>query len=73
MAINGTSGDADWAVTADGSVRLAEVSVRRGIRLVHVSTDAVFSGADVHNVEAALPKPITPYGAADQKDSDLTR
>ncbi|MFE1908132.1 SDR family oxidoreductase [Streptomyces gardneri] len=64
LVINASSGDADWTVTADGSVRLAEVSARRGIRLVHVSSDAVFSGADVHYVETALPDPITPYGAA---------
>jgi dTDP-4-dehydrorhamnose reductase len=31
---------------------------------VHVSSDAVFSGFDVHYDEDCLPDPITPYGAA---------
>ncbi|MFF6772807.1 SDR family oxidoreductase [Streptomyces sp. NPDC012637] len=64
IVINASSGDADWSVTADGSFRLATATARRGVRLVHVSTDAVFSGADVHYDETALPDPVTPYGAA---------
>ncbi|MEU8617356.1 sugar nucleotide-binding protein [Streptomyces sp. NPDC048623] len=64
VVINASSGDADWAVTADGSIHLAAATARQRIRLVHVSTDAVFSGADVHYAETALPDPITPYGAA---------
>ncbi|MFC8269388.1 SDR family oxidoreductase [Streptomyces cinereoruber] len=62
--INASSGDADWAVTAEGSLRLTVAAASRGIRLVHVSSDAIFSGADVHYAETALPDPITPYGAA---------
>ncbi|MFF5970741.1 SDR family oxidoreductase [Streptomyces sp. NPDC012769] len=62
--INASSGGADWAATADGSVRLAEATARRGIRLVHVSSDAVFSGTHVRYDETALPDPVTPYGAA---------
>ncbi|GHH23508.1 dTDP-4-dehydrorhamnose reductase [Streptomyces rubradiris] len=63
--INASSGAADWAVTADGSVRLAQMTARRGIRLVHVSSDAVFSGASRSRYdETALPDPVTPYGAA---------
>ncbi|MET9956247.1 sugar nucleotide-binding protein [Streptomyces sp. NPDC006339] len=62
--INASSGDADWAVTADGPVRLAVAAASRGIRLVHVSSDAIFSGADAHYDETALPDPVTPYGAA---------
>ncbi|MGW6393085.1 SDR family oxidoreductase [Streptomyces sp. NPDC055103] len=64
VVINASSGDADWSVTADSSFRLTTATARRGIRLVHVSTDAVFSGADVHYDETALPDPVTPYGAA---------
>ncbi|MFD8550123.1 SDR family oxidoreductase [Streptomyces fradiae] len=62
--INASSGDADWAVTADGPLRLAVAAASRGIRLVHVSSDAIFSGTDVHYDETALPDPVTPYGAA---------
>ncbi|MFE5077696.1 sugar nucleotide-binding protein [Streptomyces halstedii] len=45
VVINASSGGADWAVTADGSVRLAMAVAKYGCRLVHVSSDAVFSGA----------------------------
>ncbi|MFJ7164040.1 SDR family oxidoreductase [Streptomyces globosus] len=62
--INASSGDADWAATADGPLRLAVSTASRGISLVHVSSDAVFSGTDVHYDETALPDPVTPYGAA---------
>ncbi|MFF1442499.1 sugar nucleotide-binding protein [Streptomyces sp. NPDC058295] len=56
---------ADWAVTAQGPLRLAMVAAKRGTRMVHMSTDAVFSGAGrVHYDESCLPDPITPYGAA---------
>lgn len=39
-------------------------AAKYGSRLVHVSTDAVFSGARVHYDESCLPDPVTPYGAA---------
>ncbi|MFJ4647993.1 SDR family oxidoreductase [Streptomyces bobili] len=55
---------ADWAVTAEGPVRLAMAAAKSGSRLVHVSSDAVFSGTRVHYDESCLPDPITPYGAA---------
>lgn len=64
LVVNASSGGADWAVTAEGPVRLAMASVKYGSRLVHVSSDAVFSGARVHYDESCLPDPITPYGAA---------
>ncbi|MFF0516737.1 SDR family oxidoreductase [Streptomyces sp. NPDC004250] len=65
VVINASSGRADWAVTAQGPIQLAIVAAKRGIRMVHVSTDAVFSGVGrVHYDESCLPDPITPYGAA---------
>ncbi|MFE3644271.1 SDR family oxidoreductase [Streptomyces sp. NPDC059169] len=64
LVINATSGNADWAVTADGSFRIAKATAKRGIRLVHVSSDAVFSGNRVHYDETCPPDPLTPYGAA---------
>ncbi|MGW4905666.1 SDR family oxidoreductase [Streptomyces sp. NPDC004270] len=62
--INVTSGGADWKVTADGSIHIAMATAKLGIRLVHVSSDAVFSGSRVHYDETCAPDPITPYGAA---------
>ncbi|MFJ3185328.1 sugar nucleotide-binding protein [Streptomyces halstedii] len=64
VVINASSGGADWAVTADGSVRMAMAVAKYGCRLVHVSSDAVFSGARVHYDESCRPDPVTPYGAA---------
>ncbi|CAM5236557.1 dTDP-4-dehydrorhamnose reductase [Streptomyces spiroverticillatus] len=62
--INASSGLADWAITAEGPIPLALATARRTIRLVHVSSDAVFSGDRVHYDESCSPDPITPYGAA---------
>ncbi|MEU9318189.1 sugar nucleotide-binding protein [Streptomyces sp. NPDC048295] len=64
VVVNATSGGPDWTVTAEGPVRLAMTAAKRGSRLVHVSSDAVFSGARVHYDESCLPDPLTPYGAA---------
>lgn len=65
VVINASSGRADWAVTAEGPLHLAITAAKHGIGLVHVSTDAVFSGVDrVHYDESCSPDPITPYGAA---------
>ncbi|MFE6462241.1 SDR family oxidoreductase [Streptomyces cinereoruber] len=64
LVINASSGEDDWATTADGPVRLAATTAQRGIRLVHVSSDSVFSGADSPYDETTLPDPVTPYGGA---------
>ncbi|MGP3769183.1 SDR family oxidoreductase [Streptomyces sp. SDT5-1] len=64
VIVNASSGGADWAVTAEGPVRLAMVAAKYGRRLVHVSSDAVFSGSRVHYDESCLPDPVSPYGAA---------
>ncbi|MFF0558654.1 SDR family oxidoreductase [Streptomyces sp. NPDC004266] len=64
VVINASSGGADWAVTAEGGVLLARTAARRGIRLVHVSTDAVFPGRPDPYDETCVPEPVTPYGAA---------
>lgn len=44
VVVNVSSGGADWAVTAEGPVRLAMAAAKSGSRLIHVSSDAVFSG-----------------------------
>ncbi|MFI7008895.1 SDR family oxidoreductase [Streptomyces sp. NPDC050145] len=65
VLINASSGRADWAVTAQGPLQLAMVAAKHGTRMIHVSSDAVFSGTDrTHYDESCLPDPITPYGAA---------
>ncbi|WP_329245300.1 sugar nucleotide-binding protein [Streptomyces sp. NBC_01478] len=62
--VNATSGQSDWSVTADGSIHVAMAAARHGCRLVHVSSDAVFSGSRISYDESCLPDPVTPYGAA---------
>ncbi|MFE9619637.1 hypothetical protein [Streptomyces sp. NPDC006384] len=42
MVINATGGGWDWAVTAEGGIRLGQAAAERSIRLVHVSSDAIF-------------------------------
>ncbi|MBO1329981.1 sugar nucleotide-binding protein [Streptomyces sp. VRA16 Mangrove soil] len=64
VIVNATSAGADWAVTAEGPVRLAKAAARHGCRLVHVSSDAVFSGSRPGYDETCPPDPVTPYGAA---------
>lgn len=44
VVINASSGKADWAVTAEGPVRLALAAAKSGSRLIHVPSDAVFFG-----------------------------
>jgi dTDP-4-dehydrorhamnose reductase len=57
----------DWPATADGAAHVALAAA--GIRLVHVSSDAIFSGrgegrrAGEYD-EDALPDPVYAYGAA---------
>lgn len=54
----------DWATTANGAAHVALAAARDGVRLVHVSSDAVFSGAAERYDEHSVPDPVTPYGAA---------
>jgi len=54
----------DWHVTATGAANVATAAARHGARLVLVSSDVVFSGADGLYAESAPPDPITAYGAA---------
>jgi dTDP-4-dehydrorhamnose reductase len=53
-----------WAVTAVGAAHVALAAAACGARLVHVSSDVVFSGAAVTYTEDAEPDPVSPYGAA---------
>ena len=64
VIINAAFRQADWATTADGGMHVALAAAAVGARLVHVSSDAVFSGAAVRYDETSLPDPTTPYGAA---------
>lgn len=64
VIINTAFQQADWATTADGAMHVAAASAAVGARLVHVSSDAVFSGRAQRYDETCPPDPITPYGAA---------
>ena len=64
VIINAAYRQADWETTADGAAHVALAAAAAGARLVHVSSDAVFSGAARGYDENCLPDPVTPYGAA---------
>ncbi|WP_328817648.1 SDR family oxidoreductase [Nonomuraea cypriaca] len=64
VTVNTASRQADWAATADGAAHVALAVSRTGGRLVHVSSDAVFSGAAIRYDETCPPDPVSPYGAA---------
>ncbi|HEY5456244.1 MAG TPA: sugar nucleotide-binding protein [Acidothermaceae bacterium] len=64
IVINAAYRQSDWATTADGAIHVAVAAAAVDARLVHVSSDAVFSGTAARYVESDLPDPTTPYGAA---------
>jgi dTDP-4-dehydrorhamnose reductase len=64
VVINAAYRKADWATTADGAAHVAVAAADVRARLVHVSSDAVFSGAADSYDETCQPDPTTPYGAA---------
>lgn len=53
-----------WVTTADGAAQVALAARQVGARLVHISSDALFDGSASPYDETAVPRPITPYGAA---------
>jgi dTDP-4-dehydrorhamnose reductase len=62
--VNAAYRQADWATTADGAMHVAAAAAAAGARLVHVSSDAVFSGRSGTYDESCPPCPGTVYGAA---------
>jgi dTDP-4-dehydrorhamnose reductase len=53
-----------WSVIVDGSRTVAEAASAAGARLIHMSTDVVFSGARGRYVEDDELDPATDYGRA---------
>jgi len=64
VVVHTAASRSDWTTTADGAAHVAVAAAALGVRLVHVSSDAVFSGREVDYDEAALPDPVYRYGAA---------
>ncbi|MBB4764124.1 sugar nucleotide-binding protein [Amorphoplanes digitatis] len=62
--IHTATGRDDWRVMADGAAHVAVAAAAADVRLVHVSSDAIFSGEAVEYDESALPDPVYRYGAA---------
>ncbi|MFF0572754.1 SDR family oxidoreductase [Streptosporangium saharense] len=62
--VNAAYNQSDWTATALGAAHVANATRSCGGRLVHVSSDAIFSGRAVTYTEDCVPDPITPYGAA---------
>jgi len=53
-----------WEVNRDGAANVARAAAEAALRLVHVSTDVVFSGAKGRYTEEDAPDPVTDYGAS---------
>ncbi|MFF4623912.1 SDR family oxidoreductase [Nonomuraea jabiensis] len=64
VVINAAYRQPDWATTAMGAAHVAVAASGKGARLVHVSSDAVFSGKAITYAEDRVPDPVSPYGAA---------
>ncbi|MFJ2033695.1 SDR family oxidoreductase [Streptosporangium sp. NPDC087985] len=64
LVVNAAFRQTDWTTTAVGAANMALAASLVGGHLVHVSSDAVFSGAAIRYDETCVPDPITPYGAA---------
>ena len=64
VVIHTAAGRDDWRAVADGSAHVAVAAAELGARLVHVSSDALFSGREVDYDESAPPDPVYRYGAA---------
>ncbi|GAB1822864.1 SDR family oxidoreductase [Herbidospora sp. RD11066] len=62
VVVNAAYRQSDWETTADGAAHVAVAATGR--RLVHVSSDAVFSGAAITYDETGVPDPVYAYGAA---------
>lgn len=64
VIINSAFNQHEWASTADGAAHAALAARSTNSRLIHVSSDAIFGGAETPYDETADPDPTTPYGAA---------
>lgn len=50
-----------WRLNAEVPAELARVCAQKGIRLVHISTDAVFDGQRGNYTEEDVPNPLSTY------------
>ena len=54
----------NWSTNAVAAIHVARAAAARGIRLIHISSDAVHRGRDEPYEDAAAPDPVYSYGAA---------
>lgn len=64
VVVNTAYQQAHWTSTADGAAHVALAAARLGARLLHVCSDAVFSGHAPRYDETAPPDPTSSYGVA---------
>lgn len=62
-----------WEVNRDGAANVARVTSTAGTRLVHISSDVVFSGDKGGYSEDDAPDPVTDYGASKAAAEPLVR
>ncbi len=64
VMVNAAYRHGEWQSTADGAAHVALAAASIGARLLHMSSDAVFSGSKPSYRESAVPDPVNSYGAA---------
>ena len=53
-----------WQINVEGTATVARWAADHGVRLVHVSSDAIWGGREAPYTEADPPAPINAYGAS---------
>ncbi|MCB8943222.1 MAG: SDR family oxidoreductase [Ardenticatenaceae bacterium] len=61
------------AVIVQGTRHVALAAARLGVRLVHISTDAIFDGTAAPYGETAVPTPVNEYGRAKAEAEAIVR
>jgi dTDP-4-dehydrorhamnose reductase len=62
-----------YAINAYGAKNLAIVSLKKKIKLIHISTDSVFDGKIGSYKEEDLPNPINKYAKSKKMGEDLVK
>lgn len=62
-----------YAVNAHGAKNLAIISLKKKIKLIHISTDSVFDGKRGSYKEEDLPNPINEYAKSKKMGEDWVR
>ena len=65
--------DIAFSINAEGAKNIAKVSKKYNVRLIHISTDAVFDGEKGSYIEEDLTNPINVYGKSKALGENLVK